>query len=250
MPDVSTARAVNGCSTGRRFTSNTRKAGTKDNNAKRRNERRVMNSKRKKIATGIALALGIGLIAGVATVSAVHSINLFELGPGLSTDEGGLTNILGDGNTANGPDWADIFDANGNVVNLFGGNAAAFVKDDVSAGSAVDSTAYPKGGSDKNSDTVGSWTWTSASVPAKDDITNAYSYAVTNPANGHLIIYSGVEREDPSGDSHVDLEFFQKPISLSENPPCTSKKPCTFNGSNTDGDLLVNMDFSTGGSFT
>src|SRR5438309_11629429 len=77
-----------------------------------------MNSRKKKIATAIALALGIGLIGGVATVSAVHSINLFELGPGLSSDEGGLTNILGDGNTANGPDCADICDANGNVVNL------------------------------------------------------------------------------------------------------------------------------------
>jgi len=171
----------------------------------------------------------------------------FELGPGVGTDEGGLTNILGDGLGATGPDWADIFDASGGVVNLFGGTAASFVKDDVSSGGATDRTAYPKGGSDKNSGTIASWNWQSASVPAKDDISNAYVYATT--IGGHLIVYAGVEREDPSGDSHIDIEFFQNRVGLAQDPPCTVKGGCEFTGSNEDGDLLVNMDFSIGGSF-
>jgi hypothetical protein len=99
---------------------------------------------RRQITLG-ALALTIALTAGVATVLAVHNDNLFELGPGIATDEGGLTNILGDGVAGNGPDWADIFDQNGKVVNLFGGNGAVFVKDDVSAGSATDNTVYSGG---------------------------------------------------------------------------------------------------------
>jgi hypothetical protein len=173
---------------------------------------------RRQITLG-ALALTIALTAGVATVLAVHNDNLFELGPGIATDEGGLTNILGDGVAGNGPDWADIFDQNGKVVNLFGGNGAVFVKDDVSAGSATDNTVYSGGPSDKNKDTVSQWTWTTSSVPAKDDITNAYAYVTTNPTDGHLILYAGIEREDPSGASHIDLEFFQNQIGLSEAPP-------------------------------
>jgi len=186
---------------------------------------------------------------GATSAFAVDPSNqaTFELGPGASTDEGGLTNILGDGLGTTGPDWADIFNATGGVVNLFGGNAATFVKDDVSAGSANDNTAYPKGGSDKNSGTIASWTWQTASVPAKDDISNAYVYSTT--VGGHLIVYAGVEREAPSGDSHIDLEFFQNRVGLAQAPPCTVKGGCTFTGSNKDGDLLVNMDFSIGGSF-
>jgi hypothetical protein len=204
--------------------------------------------KAKTTITGVALALAIALTAGVATVFAVHNDNLFELGPGIAGDEGGLTNILGDGLPGNGPDWADIFDQNGTVVSLFGGNGASFVKDDVSAGSALDRTVYSGGPSDKNKDTISQWTWTTSSVPAKDDITNAYAYVTTNPADGHLILYAGVEREDPSGSSHIDLEFFQNQIGLSEEPPCDAGQ-CTFTGTNKDGDLLVNMDFSQGGSF-
>jgi hypothetical protein len=135
---------------------------------------------------------------------------------------------------------------------LFGGLAASFLLDDVSAGSLVDRTTFPKG-SDKNSDKVGELDWTSGNVPAKDDITNAYAYTKKNAA-GELILYVGVEREDASGDSHVDVEFFQKSVGLNDQDKDTGKcsllpKSCTFSGSNKDGDVLVNMDFSKGGGF-
>lgn len=180
---------------------------------------------------------------GVAPAYAVDPSDqtIFELGP-LNT--GAVTNIVGEG-AATVPDWADIFSTT--PPTLFGGTAASFAKDDVSAGSATDTTAYPKGGSDKNSGTISSWTWQSASVPAKDDISNAYVYAKI--VNGHLIIYGGVERLDPSGSSHVDLEFFQNPVGLSQTPPCTTKGGCTFTGTNRDNDILVNMDYAVGGSF-
>jgi hypothetical protein len=202
-----------------------------------------MNPTKKTTTTRTVLALAIVLVVGTVTVSGLNG-SLFELGPGLSTDEGGLTNILGDGNPGTGPDWGDIFDQNGNVVNSFGG-VASFVRDDVSAGSATDTTVYSGGPGDKNGDRISNWTWTTGNVPAKDDITNAYAYAKTDPSNGDLIIFAGVEREDPSGDSHVDIEFFQDRIGLSQNPPCTSQ--CTFTGTNRDGDLLVSMDFTRGG---
>ena len=90
-----------------------------------------------------------------------------ELGPGLGDDESGATNILG-GNES-GPDWGDLFTATGEKVNV--GDVAAFVKDDISAGSAVDATVYSGGPGDKNQDPIGDWTWSTSSVPAKDLIT-------------------------------------------------------------------------------
>jgi hypothetical protein len=171
----------------------------------------------------------------------------FELGPG-GTEFGtgelpGLTNIIGGPLT--GPDWADAFDANGDKVNP--ADIGAFVKDDVSAGSATDITVYSGGPSDKNHDDVADWTWTTSSVPAKDDVANAYAYAKV--VAGKLIIFVGVERLDPSGASHVDVEFFQDIIGLSEEPPCDGGAQCTFTGVNTDGDLLANLDYTQGGSF-
>jgi len=197
-----------------------------------------------------ALALVFG------TAYALHGDNNFELGPGLSNPggaEGNVANILGDGISTNGPDWSDLFtvNANGTVsVNTsavlgFGGNAAAFIQDDVSAGSLTDSTVYAGRTSDKNGFAIADWDWGTSSVPAKDDITNAYAYAKIN--NGQLLIYAAAEREDPSGSSHIDLEFFQKPVGLDEEPPC-DKAQCLFTGTKTPGDILVSMDFNNGGA--
>src|SRR5207249_2711162 len=110
--------------------------------------------------------------------------NVFELGPGAAngdgTGESGVTNIRGDGSASNGPDWADIMTSGGafNPSSGFDGEGA-FLKDDVSAGSFVDRTVYSGGPGDKNSDIIADWTWATSSVPAKDDITNAYAYTKT-----------------------------------------------------------------------
>lgn len=72
--------------------------------------------------------------------------------------EANVANILGDGVATNGPDWADLFNVTNGVVTVnqsavasFGGSAAAFVKDDLSAGSLTDNTVYAGKTSDKNS---------------------------------------------------------------------------------------------------
>ena len=199
---------------------------------------------KKIVALASVMILGIGVATMIADVTAFVP---FELGPGSGSDEGGLTNILGDPGT-NGPDWADLFDANGNKINLT--DVAAFVKDDISAGSLTDTTVFSGGPGDKNQDHISDWTWTTSSVPAKDDVTNAYAYGKVQ--NGKFILYVGVEREDPSGDAHVDVEFFQNTIGLSSPPPCPGGGQCTFTftgSGNKDNDLLVNLDFSQGGTF-
>src|SRR6266508_4632120 len=172
----------------------------------------------------LAAALALFFTAGA---QAVHDDNFFELGGVQAAD------ILGDGNVANGPDWADLFTASGankdtdnngvpDFSQIFGGHAAAFIADASSAAGATDPTTFSGfGTSNKNTDPISTadctapgntyaqctpWGWDAGNVPPKDDLTNVYAYEVINPADGHLLLYGGIEREDPSGDSHVRSE--------------------------------------------
>ncbi len=222
---------------------------------------------RKKIwSAALAAIILAGLLIGfpMMTAIAVHNDNLFELGDVQAAD------ILGDDNAANGPDWGfvdgtsddGLFDATGEPVGLAssGGIAATFLKDETSQKSEVDRTTFSgAGGSNKNNDPIfgagDTWHWDSGNVPAKDDLVNIYAYATVNPDNDHLVIYAGFERLDPSGDSHIDIEFLQDNIALDEAVPCndpgSDTTPCSFTGSTTNGrtpgDLIVSMDFTTGG---
>lgn len=211
----------------------------------------------------LAAILLAGFLIGVPMTYAVHDDNLFELG-GLQAAD-----ILGDDNPANGPDWGfvvgtsddGLFDANGDLVGLPAGAVdASFIIDDTSQKGASDRTTFSgAGGSNKNNDPIfgpgDTWHWDSGNVPAKDDLVNVYAYATVNPANDHLIIYAGFERLDPSGDSHIDIEFLQDDIALDEEVPCNDAgpdtTPCEFTGDTTNGrtpgDLIVSMDYTTGG---
>jgi Prealbumin-like fold domain len=221
------------------------------------------------VAAFAVACLGLAVIGPSAL--AVHDDNLFELGPSQGAD------ILSDTSTANGPDWADtaghpgIFDANRNPVGLaaFGGAAAAFLNDDTSQKGASDRTTFSgAGGSNKNNDPISAadcaarvppltgsacdtWHWDAGNVPAKDDLVNVYAYAKIRPSDNHLIIYSGFERLDPNGDSHIDLEFLKSQVGLDEPLPCNDPgpdaTPCAFTGIRSVGDTIVSMDFVTGG---
>src|SRR5262249_59447562 len=84
----------------------------------------------------------------------------------------------------------------------------AFVTDDASAGGFPDLTTYV-GTGNKNSDPIGSWTWSTNSIPNKDDISNGYVYTkkVTAPDGTiHKLLFAGLEREVAAGDSHIDIE--------------------------------------------
>ncbi len=211
---------------------------------------------------------------GATAAQAVHDDNLFELGPAQGA------NILGDGSAANGPDWGDLFNAAGETQALPpDGLAATFLKDDTSQKGATDKTTFSgAGGSNKNNDPISTadcavhvppltgsacdtWHWDAGNVPSKDDLVNSYVYG-TMPTSGalanHLILYGGIERLDPSGDSHLDLEFLQNPIDIVDgtvsdgaaipcNDPGQDPTPCEFTGIREIGDVIVSMDFVQGG---
>src|SRR5207247_10051256 len=208
------------------------------------------------------LVIGVMALAALSVPStrAVHDDTLFELGPGKSSDEGGKTNILGDGDASNGPDWADIFNGAGTYLGGFGGLAGTFIKDDTSQSGSSDRTTFSgAGGSNKNNDPSArpgdTWHWDSGNVPAKDDLVNVYAYATLSPT-GHLVVYAGFEGLDPSGDSHIEVELFQDKVGLvgaDGNGFCAtndadSHNGCHFEGGRTVGDLIISMDFLNGGA--
>ena len=119
-----------------------------------------------------------------------------------------------------GGEFADFFLSPFAVAGVTGDDQrplgfAVFIKDEIASKGATDSTTFT---SSKNDDPHSAWGWTTGNVPAKDDLSNVYLYATTDPVVGDLILYAGLERLDPGGDSHVDIEINQNPIDLDEQP--------------------------------
>jgi hypothetical protein len=181
------------------------------------------------VAVAVALTTGWPLLA-----SAIHDDGHFEL-------EGNIADA-----PAVGPDWGSIFGSTGNIIDLDGGLAAGFAQDDISPAGSVDHTVFTAGGTKNSQDPSVSWQWGTQSVPAKDDLSNVYAFGTVDD-NGDLIIYAGLERLAPNGASHIDIEFNAQAIALDEAPPCNNE-PCDFLGDKTVGDILVAMEFETGGA--
>ena len=190
-------------------------------------------------------ALALALVFPLRMAFAVHDDGLFELGNGLDGDAAvGSADIIGD-LIQGGPDWDDLFDASGNLksgaLDTYGGLAAVFIMDERASKGAKDNTTFT---GSKNNDPHSAWQWVTGNVPAKDDLSNVYLYAATkaNPDPqkvDDLILYAGLERLDPGGDSHIDIEINQIPIGLDENGGFTGEKSVN--------DILLVMDFKNGG---
>lgn len=120
--------------------------------------------------------------------------------------------------------------------------SAVFAVDPISGDTTACGTGDPttlNGG--KNGDAISSYSFSTGPVPNKDDLSDVYAVSHTR-TNGHPEIYFGAERLVNNGDSHMDFEFLQSTVSSSGT--CSG----TFTGHRTQGDLLVAVDFTTGGA--
>jgi uncharacterized repeat protein (TIGR01451 family) len=155
------------------------------------------------------------------------------------------TGVLGSaGSTTTSHDWDQVFNDIVNGTSTSGAIAASFLTD------AVNTTAdniFTGGGS---KDTVGiqqgPWLFTDSKPQGKDDITHAYAATYTDPSNGHLLLFAGLDRFDNSGDATAGFWFFKNPIS--ENPDVTQNGGHPFIGAHADGDILLVSDFTIAGS--
>src|SRR5207249_9373326 len=95
-----------------------------------------------------------------------------------------------------------------------GAVASTFLTDAVN--STGDDIFQGGGSKDTQGIQAGPWLSTDSKPQAKDDITHAYAAAYTDPGNGHLILYAGMDRFDNSGDATAGFWFFQN--NVAENP--------------------------------
>jgi uncharacterized repeat protein (TIGR01451 family) len=158
-------------------------------------------------------------------------------------DANATTGTLGSsGSTTTSHDWDQV--NNPGQFGSSGALATAFVTDKVS--SNTDDIFQGGGSKDTEGIQAGRWLFTAGKPQGKDDITHAYAAAYTDPGNGHLLLYAGLDRFDNSGDSTAGFWFFAN--NIAENPNVTTNGGHPFTGTHQDGDILLVSDFTVGGS--
>lgn len=103
-----------------------------------------------------------------------------------------------------------------------------------------DPTVYTGAGSETNGDALSTETFGTGSVPNKDDLSNVYALAHRDGATNE--VFFGGERVINNGDSHIDFEFLQSEITIPD--ACSGN----FSGHRSQGDFLLSVDFTTGGT--
>ncbi|TAL02763.1 MAG: hypothetical protein EPO07_06990, partial [Verrucomicrobia bacterium] len=88
------------------------------------------------------------------------------------------------------------------------------------------------------------WQWTTNKASSKTDINNALLHLTTD-TNGHTWAVVAADRYSVSGDSYIDFEFLQSPLTLTATNTFSS---AGTNGGRTSGDLLFSLAFIGGGS--
>ncbi len=172
----------------------------------------------------LSILLQYGSLTNPQSTLAVHDEGLFEL----------------DGNAVNdaaaGDDWDQVYNDTSNA------DSTQFIIDPVDSSSDETFT----GGSTKDGELIGDWLWKHFKASqAKNDITNAFAAAYTNPADDHSIIYFGLNKYEADGDNFVGFWFVQDQVGLtgSGNSPGSP-----FVGEHVVGDILVLADYTNGGS--
>jgi uncharacterized repeat protein (TIGR01451 family) len=161
-------------------------------------------------------------------------LGVFEL------DANVTTGVLGSsGSTVTSHDWDQVF-ANVSINAI----VTSFVTD--AANSRADNIFAGGGSKDTLGIQQGNWSFTSSKAQAKNDIAHAFAAIFTDPSNGHLNLYAGVDRFDNSGAATTGVWFLHDRITA--NPDAASKGNQPFTGVHRDGDVLLVTDFSSRGS--
>jgi len=205
--------------------------------------------------------LGAILAAGIASTTMVNAVDgdppgLFEL-EGNTTDDGGA-----------GTDWDPLYTESLKLLQdppgtpIYPANLITFT------GIVADpapQTIFWKGGS-KDINDINEWWHKDGSVPDKDDITNAYAAAYSNPtrvcvdnltdnnvvacndddsdvirhAEGDLIVYFGLDRYANDGDAFAGFWFYQNEVALSGSQFSGVHKARDADG---PGDMLILVEY-------
>lgn len=142
-------------------------------------------------------------------------------------------------------DWDQVFADRQTIPpgTTSGAVAASFLTDPV--GSNGDDSFT--GGSSKDTQGIqqSPWLTLNSKPQSKSDISHAYAAAYTDPSNGHLLLYAGLDRYDNNGNSGVGFWFLRNQISPNSNATTHSNR---FVGEHADGDILIATDFTREGT--
>jgi len=98
-------------------------------------------------------------------------------------------------------------------------------------------------GGNKWLDNPNAWGWTGGKPSSKTDMNNALLH-VTTDTNGHVWAVLAADRFSTSGDSYIDFELLQNPLTRNANGSFTSAGP---HGGRTTNDILLSLAFTGGG---
>jgi hypothetical protein len=193
---------------------------------------------------GAVLLIGAMTMVMSGTAMAVHD-EQFQLDTGANG-----ANTVDDPGAAEPFDWENFFNATGpsgtiaKSVNLPDPGFPGFTASGGTSDFALpDATTYATGSKDTLGIQGGWQCAKSNNVGDKVDIVNAYALAYVRPADNHLILYYGVEKSSPLGNSNIATWFLKD-----GTVDCTSPGGATsFTGAHQDGDILLVSAFTNGG---
>lgn len=180
--------------------------------------------------TNAGRVLALALLAGLAAIPMI----------GLTVNDQNIFELEGDAEDgpATGDDWENIADDRPGGPGLIAQNNSQ-VQTFITDGLDSTDTAFTGGGS-KDVNNINQWQHvTSAVSPIKNEIGHAFAAAYTDPSNGHLLIYFGLDRSGEGGTAATGFWFFKNKISIGPNG--------TFSGVHSVGDILVTSDYVQGG---
>ncbi len=179
----------------------------------------------------------------ISNAGAIQDVGLFELDR--NAEDSSAANLPDDWQTLH----ADTTPPFGHSL-IFTGILA----DIESAGDVGDQFA---GGGSKDNNNISEWRWKAGEPLDKDDITNAYSAGYTIPVGasgtgtgvddnreGDFVVYFGLDRFATDGDAQVGFWFTQQSIAKTN---VKQNGAFTFSGNHTNGDVLVQSNFTNGG---
>jgi len=95
----------------------------------------------------------------------------------------------------------------------------------------------------KHNDNPNTWTWVQQKSTAKDDINNALMHISTD-SSGDLWFAVGGDRLSTTGDSYIDIELWQNPVTANADGTFTASGP---HGGRTLGDIEITVHYQQGG---
>ena len=144
-------------------------------------------------------------------------------------------------------DWENIWNETSDA------NASVFLSEQFE-GKGVDISYFTSGGSKDNQD-ISAWKITSNSAPDKNQMQNAYAAAYLCPLGGRpdcdeddLIVYLGADRYATAGDAQMGFWILRDQVSADITGTKTFLNQFGDPAEHKDGDLLVQTDFTQGGT--